>query len=386
MKKNLSAADGVHNLISYDSMNPSAKKIRDFYNQKQGAPFYQKEFGFYISMDKWKEQGMPADKEISEIFQYDSEAKHSLGELGWCEAAFYPAFENKILEDRGEHEVVQDKAGRAVLYFKGKRSGFMPEYIDHPVKDMATWKELCEWRLDPSVSGRYDGLAERMQNAAAAASEGQIICANLIGGYMYLRSLMGPEKVLYMFHDCPELIHSCMKSWLALADAVTARHQQFVTIDLVFFGEDICYNNDPLISPDMIREFLFPYYQQFIMNVKKRQLDKARHLFIELDTDGKAETVINLYREIGMDSMSPFEVASGCDVVAIRKKYPDLKMSGGFDKRILSAGRAAIDTEVNRIFPFMKKEGGYYPTCDHGVPEEVKYKDYLHFRKRCLEF
>ena len=29
------------------------------------------------------------------------------------------------------------------------------------------------------------------------------------------------------------------------------------------------------------------------------------------------------YRELGMDYMSPFEVASGCDVVRTGKEYPD---------------------------------------------------------------
>jgi uroporphyrinogen decarboxylase len=87
-----------------------------------------------------------------------------------------------------------------------------------------------------------------------------------------------------------------------------------------------------------------------------------------------------------MGYMSPFEVASGSDVVALRKKYPDLLMRGGFDKRILARGKEAIDREIDRIFPFMRKLGGYLPQCDHGVPAEVRYEDYLHFRKRCLEF
>ena len=33
----------------------------------------------------------------------------------------------------------------------------------------------------------------------------------------------------------------------------------------------------------------------------------------------------------------------------------------------------------------MRARGGYIPTCDHGVPEEVPYEDYLYYRKRCVE-
>ena len=45
----------------------------------------------------------------------------------------------------------------------------------------------------------------------------------------------------------------------------------------------------------------------------------------------------------------------------------------------------AIDREIERILPVMRERGGYIPTCDHGVPEEVPYENYLHYRKRCIE-
>ena len=90
----------------------------------------------YIHNDGWE-----FDKSFKELFGVDEPGNYNLNGLGWCEAAFYPLFEEKLIEDRGAHEVVQDTAGRHVLYFKGRRQGFMPEYIDHPVKDMKTWEE-----------------------------------------------------------------------------------------------------------------------------------------------------------------------------------------------------------------------------------------------------
>jgi uroporphyrinogen decarboxylase len=290
------------------------------------------------------------------------------------------------LEDRGEHELVQDFAGRHVLCFKGRRSGFMPEYVDHPVKDMKTWEENCKWRMNPDTPERYEKLDEQMDNARAAAGQGMMIAQHMVGGYMYLRSLIGPGDLLYKFYDEPELIHDCMQTWLKLAQAVISRHQEYVTLDELFIAEDICYNNGPLISPDMMREFLFPYYQEVISAIKSRQIDKDRHLYFQVDTDGWATPTIPVYGELGMDVMSPFEVASGCDVVEIGQQYPDLVMTGGIDKRILAKSKEAIDEMVDRIFPAMQARGGYIPTCDHGVPEEVSYENYLHYRKRALEF
>ena len=202
---------------------------------------------------------------------------------------------------------------------------------------------------------------------------------------MYLRSLIGPEDLLYKFYDEPELIHDCMKAWFDLADAIIADRQKHIAFDELYFGEDICYKNGPLISPDMIREFIFPYYKQLLDNMKKRQAGCGKHLFFQIDTDGDCRPVIPLYKELGMDYMSPFEVASDCDVVEIRKQYPDLLMRGGIDKRVLAEGKDAIDRMLYRIIPFMRERGGYIPTCDHGVPEEVSFENYMHYRKRIIE-
>ena len=35
---------------------------------------------------------------------------------------------------------------------------------------------------------------------------------------------------------------------------------------------------------------------------------------------------------------------------------------------------AAIDELIDRSFPVMRARGGFIPTCDHGVPEEVRYE------------
>lgn len=383
---NLNLNDGIHVLLPREKMSNGAKKLRDFYAKKANAPIYQCEFGFY-SQERWKSEGYINDNSnFDELFGFDDAGSHGLGQLGWCEAEFKPIFEEKILEDRGEHEVVQDYAGRSVLFFKGRRSGFMPEYLDHPVKDIKTWEENCKWRLNPKTSDRYKDLEQRMLEAKQSAAKGKVISQGLIGGYMYLRSLIGPVDLLYKFYDDPELIHECMKTWFELADTVIMKHQEHVTLDELFLAEDISYNKGLLISPDFIREFLFPYYQQLISNIKARQIDKNRHLFIQIDTDGFSDPVIPVFKEIGMDYLSPLEVASGSDVLKISRNNPELILRGGIDKRLLAEGKDSIDKLIEQIMPVMKARGGYIPTCDHGVPAEVSFPDYIYFRKKMLEY
>jgi len=378
--------EGIHTPLPFEKMDEHTKRLRQTYAITPGIRLIRREFGFFTE-EIWCEQGLHENTDYEEEFKYDPYRKYGFWKLGWCEAAFSPVFPTLTLEERGEHEVIQDFAGRKLLVFKGRRRGFMPEYIDHPVKDMKTWEENVKWRLSPNTSERFGNDFEKtISEGTEKAKQGWMITQHLIGGYMYLRSLIGPQELLYAFYDQPELIHDCMKTWFELADAVIARVQKHLTFDEIFFAEDICYNHGCLISPEMMKEFLFPYYQQLIKNLRTRQLDPSRHLYVQVDTDGFANPVIDLYRDaINMDAMSPFEVASGCSVVEIGKKYPNLFISGGIDKRVLAKGKDAIDKHLESILPAMRERGGYIPTCDHGVPAEVSLDNYRYYRKRCIE-
>jgi len=341
---------------------------------------------FYIweeALARWKTEGLPEDWQERNYFNYDPEASFNTGvNLGWCEPAFVPGFADVVLEVHGEYEIVRDGAGRTIQVFTGRRHGFMPVYLKHAVANMADWDAVAP-RLDPETPARWDGVTEMVcgQRAKADAVGGMLI-QNMVGGYMYLRALMGPEDVMYIMYDQPDVIHAAMQGWLRLADAALTRVQAITEIDEIYIGEDICYNHGLLISPDSVRAFLLPYYQQLLANARARQ---AAPVGFYVDTDGDCRPALPLYAELGLTRMSPFEVAAGCDVVAIAEQYPQLVMSGGIDKRVLAAGKDAIDAHLAHILPVMVERGGYYPTCDHGVPDDVSLENYLYYRRQVCE-
>ena len=341
---------------------------------------------FYIwpeAIERWKAEGMPQDVPQAELFGFDEPASAGIGRLGWCEPEFVPAIEDRVLEETADYQVVRDRAGRAVKFFRGRRHGFMPTYLKHAVTCEKDWAKDVLPRLRPETPERWAGIEKDLARLRAAEAEGKRIVLGGIGGYMYLRALVGPEEVCYLLVDNPRLVHAMMEAWLALAEAVAERVQRAVTIDEVFLAEDICYNHGLLISPDMVREFLFPYYRRLLDGVRRRQ--NARKLYFHLDTDGNCAEAVGLYREISLGAMSPFEVAAGNDVVAVARRHPDLVISGGIDKRVLAAGPEAIDAHLAHILPPMVARGGYIPTCDHGVPDDVSYANYLHYRRRVME-
>jgi len=365
-------------------MNPG-ERLRATYEFKPVDHLVRREFYIWEeAIERWKAEGLPKDYQEQNLFVFDPPGMVSVGlNLGWCEPPFVPAYEEKVVKDDGDTEIIQDFAGRWLRVFKGRRHGFMPDYLKHPVTCMRDWEEEVAPRLDPAEPSRYTILAGACAHAAACReNDHQMVQQGMVGGYMYLRALMGPEEILVAFYEQPDLVHAMMERWAAMMNAGLERVQAHVELDELAIGEDICYVKGLLISPDLVREFLLPHYQDVVGQTRGRQ---KRKLYFHVDTDGWAEPAVPLYLEAGMDVMDPWEVASGCDVVEIGKKWPDLVMTGGIDKRVLAAGKDAIDRHIEYIVPPMLERGGYIPTCDHGVPVEVSFEDYLHYRRRVCE-
>ncbi|NOZ21020.1 MAG: hypothetical protein GXP25_08015 [Planctomycetes bacterium] len=54
---------------------------------------------------------------------------------------FVPEYEDKVIREEGNTEIVQDKAGRWLRCFKGRRHGFMSDHIKHAVSSEKDWEE-----------------------------------------------------------------------------------------------------------------------------------------------------------------------------------------------------------------------------------------------------
>jgi len=351
-------------------------------------------FGFFPqTFARWQREGAPPDviadgrpgPRFAEFFGFDPAAWLAQPvDLGWCEAPLCPAYEEKLLRVEGGHEIVQDIVGRQVVYPVGQRQQVMPTYVRHAVASRDDWENVVGPRLDPETPERWTGYEQKAaENRRRLATGDRLHTANVIGGYMFLRSLVGPVDLLYAFYDSPDLIHAMMHAWRRLMVTCLARVQRDVgPFFRLYLAEDICYKSGPLISPAMMRDFLCPYYRDLVQALRRGQTEP---LHVEIDTDGDCRPVIDVYRAVGVDAMSPFEVAAGCDVVDTGRRYPDMHLRGGFDKRVLARGPEAIDRMLERILSPMVRRGRYILCSDHAVPDDVSLANYLHYRRRVME-
>ena len=191
------------------------------------------------------------------------------------------------------------------------------------------------------------------------------------------RNLLGVEELLIKYYDDPEMMKDMNNYladfWISLYEGVLKE----VEVDCVLIWEDMAYKGDPLISPEMFREFLLPGYQKLTGFFRDYRIK-----IIQVDSDGDIWKLIPLWIEGGVTGLYPFEVAAGMDVVEVRKALPKLSIGGGIDKRALVQGKESIDRELESKVPFVLKHGGYIPTIDHLVPSDVSFENFKYYRQK----
>jgi uroporphyrinogen decarboxylase len=248
----------------------------------------------------------------------------------------------------------------------------MPMFLDHPVKDRASWKEYKK-RLDPHTPERWPSDWNSYVEEINSTNDPKVLA---VGGFFgLLREWMGTEKILYTFYDDPSLIEDMMDQICYLETEIIKRVVKDIRIDCVHFWEDMAYKTGPLISPDMMRKFMMPRYKKITDILHGSGVD-----VISVDSDGNVNELIPLWLECGINFHWPLEVTAGNDAVALRKKYgKDIILGGNIDKRALIKGKDAIREEVMSKVPFLLESGGYFPSLDHSVPPDITLENYRYF-------
>lgn len=189
------------------------------------------------------------------------------------------------------------------------------------------------------------------------------------GFFWFARRLLGIERHLYAFYDQPELLHrinSDLADWMLL---VIEQVCSICSPDFMTFGEDMSYNNGPMLSKECFDEFMRPYYDRVVPSLA------SRGIITIVDSDGDIAIPAHWFAEAGLDGILPLERQAGVDIAALRRDHPRMKFIGHFDKMTMDKGEEAMRREFARLLPTAAK-GGFLVGCDHQTPPGVSYPDY----------
>jgi hypothetical protein len=214
----------------------------------------------------------------------------------------------------------------------------------------------------PAIRGMQPWL-ERQADGEA------VIWITLEGYFWFPRTLMGFSKLMLAFYDQPELLHrmnqDLLEFNLRLLDQIAKiGRPTFMTV-----AEDMSYNNGPMISRELMDEFMSPYYRQMLARAQDMGM------LTIVDTDGDVTLLVPWLLENGVEGVLPLERQAGVDGLALRRQFPKLAMIGHFNKMVMPEGEGAMRREFERLAPIMKT-GGFIPSVDHQTPPGVSLENY----------
>jgi len=292
-----------------------------------------------------------------------------------------PEFEEKVLEHRDGHYVVQDWMGAITeisdeydyTYIRAAKDFVTRRWHRFPVQTRADWERMQE-RYQVETPGRIaDSLAGHCQNVK---ERGSLVTIQVNGPFWQLREWCGFEGLCTLFIDDPDFVQEMIGFWAEFVSRLLSRIHQHISLDRLGISEDMAYKAHSMISPAMARQFLLPCYERWVSEVKATGCP-----IIDMDSDGYIGELIPVWIDAGINVCDPIEVAAHNDIVAFREQFGrKMAYTGGIDKRAIAAGGSRMEAEVMRVAPLIQ-EGGYIPGCDHGVPPDISWPHFIEYSR-----
>ena len=247
----------------------------------------------------------------------------------------------------------------------------MPEFIQYPVRDRASW-EFYKERTEPRT---FMSREDMEANCRRFDDRDRPLHVGAGSTYGRLRGLMGTEAASVALYEDPDLVHDIMQTTLRrIRDHVFPLIER-LRPEVVCIGEDLCYNHGMLLSPQHFETFCGDYYRE----VCAWAFANGASL-VAIDTDGNAMEFTGVAASCGVNAIYPFEVKAGNDLFALREKHPSFVFFGWLEKESINEGNEAlIEKEIMGKVPPLLEKGRYFPNGDHGIQPLVTYPNLCKF-------
>jgi len=342
------------------------------------------------TLANWHKQGLPKGanyyRTLLDILGIEPEkVKGPVYGLG-VSFRMIPTFEEKVLEHKDGHYIVRDWMGAITeisdkydyTYIRSAKDFVTRKWHKFPVESREDWEEMKK-RYNPDTPGRHPkDLKERCK---AMKGRDYVVSFRFNGPFWQLREWLGLENLCMMMLEDPGFIEEMISYWTDFVSKTMAPILENVAVDSVGISEDMAYKAHSMISPAMVRRFLLPAYNRWIPEIKASGCP-----IVDMDSDGYVGELIPIWLEAGINVCDPIEVAAGNDLVEYRQIHgKKMAYRGGIDKRSIAKGGEVIKNEVMRVVPPLLEDGGYIPGCDHGVPHDISWQNFIEYSRLLAE-
>ncbi|MCL5071776.1 MAG: hypothetical protein M1308_12925 [Actinobacteria bacterium] len=372
----------------------SREKFNAIMNFEKDAPNLKAEFAYWAqTIRNWFREGLPVveeipenildgevlrgskplalgintlvDKNVIKYFHLDSYIEKFPFDIS-------PMIDEKIIFKDEHYKIFIDNFGRTQKIIN--KVAATPIVLNYPIKNRKDFYNYIQLYNSNDFTHRLPKDFENLTNVLKERDFPIRLGGNPFGFSFLARYLMGEINFMLNLYDDPVLIKEFNEFFLNYLQNYWSKILEKVDIDCVFILEDMAYRTGSFISKEMFKEFMAPYYIKLIDFLKQF---KITNIFV--DCDGLINELIPLWIEVGVTGIFPIEAVN--DVGKIRNNYPNLKLLGGVNKKVLFAdsNKTNIDLELGRISKVIKT-GGFIPHIDHAVSADVTWENFKYYR------
>ena len=252
--------------------------------------------------------------------------------------------------------------------------GLQPRCDYHILDDIRKWRDVIkapdisniDWEKMCRDDFKFHGLNFEHKDTAIAFSTDMSFFMMLVEFMGYTEGLLAmyeePDEVMALFdYMCDFYCEDCEKCI------------DIVKPDIWHMGDDTCAQQAPMMSEEMFKRMLIPFYDRQI------KIGRDRGLPISMHVCGKCESFLDDLVDIGVSIWEPAQTMN--DLAGIKAKYGNkLVIVGGWDGRGSLLGK---DVGYDEIYEYTKKTfdtlapgggycfmGGFMGLNDGGISEQ----------------
>ncbi|MBN2072566.1 MAG: uroporphyrinogen decarboxylase [Actinobacteria bacterium] len=257
--------------------------------------------------------------------------------------------------------------------FTRRFSGIYGEMVDHPLRKAKDPEDIKKFKFfDAYDPARVEGLKERVEYLYNK-TDYAIVAAGAVGG------LLETSHWMRGFDQFPVDLMVDKKMAHALLDKLNTYYIELMDVFLNIIGpytqmvemaDDLGSQNNLLISPQLYREMILPYYKKQLDFIKSKTNAKIFH-----HSCGSVVKAGDLLLDAGVDILNSLQPrAAGMDTTFLKDRYGDrLSFHGGIDiQEVLPRGNLNdIENEVKRRIAIYAPKGGYVICAAHCIQDDV---------------
>jgi len=183
---------------------------------------------------------------------------------------------------------------------------------------------------------------------------------------------LGFEGMSYLLADDRELVRDSVDAVGAVELSVVETLASMDGVGAIFFGEDMGFKTATMLSPEVLRELVFPWHRKIVATTH------AAGKPIILHSCGNLRPIMDDILEIGWDARHSYEDVIQ-PITEAKKLYGDrIAVLGGIDMDLLSRGsEGAVRGRVREVIGQCAPGGGFALGAGNSVANYIPVANYL---------